>query len=110
MLTLVWRQHETEGNPEGTGLINWEELSRVNDIIQELDSEIKNVERLLPTNVAKLSRKRRGLIELGGQALKFLFGTATSSEVQELQTIISKYENQNCSCCKVAVNFTTNCR
>jgi hypothetical protein len=32
---------------------------------------------------------------LGGQALKFLFGTATSSEVQELQTIISKHENRN---------------
>jgi hypothetical protein len=53
------------------------------------------LKRLLPTNVAVLSRKRRGLTGLGGQALKFLFGTATSSEVQELQTVISKYENQN---------------
>jgi hypothetical protein len=39
-------------------------------------------------------RKRRGLINLGGQVLKFLFGTATNSEVQELQSIVSNYENQ----------------
>jgi hypothetical protein len=76
-------------------MINWKELSRVNDITLELDNEIQNLERLLPYNQAKNPRKRRGLINFGGQVLKFLFGTATHSEVQDLQSIVSKYEGQS---------------
>jgi hypothetical protein len=76
-------------------VINWKELSRVHDITSELDNELQNLERLLPYNQAKTPRKRRGLIDVGGQVLKLLFGTATHSEVQDLQPIVSKYEGQS---------------
>ncbi|KDR16988.1 hypothetical protein L798_09317 [Zootermopsis nevadensis] len=58
----------------------------------ELDKEISNLEKLLP---GRATRHRRGLIDFGGQALKFLFGTATSAEVQDLQSIVSKFDNKN---------------
>jgi hypothetical protein len=67
----------------------------VQDITTKLDDEIQNLERLLPYTQVKNPRKRRGLIDFGGQALKFLFGTATHSEVQDLQSIVSKYEDQS---------------
>jgi hypothetical protein len=92
---LVWRQLELYATkPQGAGVISWKELSRVHDITTELDNEVQNLERLLPYNLATTPRKRRGLIDFGGQVLKFLFGTATHSEVQDLQSIVSKYEDQ----------------
>jgi hypothetical protein len=95
-LKLVWRQLEVyAAKPEGAGMINWKELSRVHDITTDLDDEIQNLERLLPYKQAKNPRKRRGLIDFGGQVLKCLFGTATYSEVQDLQSIVSKYEDQS---------------
>jgi hypothetical protein len=93
---LVWRQLEFyAAKPEGADVINWKELSRVHDITSELDNEIQNLERLLPYNQVKTPRKRRGLVDFGGQVLKFLFGTATHSEVQDLQSIVSKCEGQS---------------
>jgi hypothetical protein len=77
------------------GVISREELSRVHDITRELDWEIQNLEKLLPTIPVGIPRKRRGLISFGGQILKYLFDTATGSEVQELQSVVSRYEDQN---------------
>jgi hypothetical protein len=97
MLNLVWKQlerYEAEVTSQKADLVSWQELSRVSDITMELDREIKNVDKLLPVNPTSILRKRRGLINLGGQVLKFLFGTATNSEVQELQSVVSNYENQ----------------
>jgi hypothetical protein len=85
ILNLVWKQlerYEVEATSQKADLVSWQELSRANDITMELDREIKNLEQLLPVNPTSVLRKRRGLINLGGQVLKFLFGTATNSEVQ----------------------------
>jgi hypothetical protein len=46
-------------------------------------------EKLLPT-----TRRKRGLIDLGGQALKFLFGTATNSELQTLHQAVEEIRNK----------------
>jgi hypothetical protein len=92
---LVWRQLELYATKtQGAGVISRKELSRVHDITTELDNEVQHLERLLSYNLATTPRKRRGLIDFGGQVLKFLFGTATHSEVQDLQSIVSKYEDQ----------------
>jgi ABC-type transporter Mla subunit MlaD len=98
MLKLVWKQldkYKAEESPQGAGLDSWEELSRVNDITRELDWEIQSLEKLLPVSLTGMPQKCRGLIDFGGQVLKSFFGTATSSEVQELQSVVSIYEDQN---------------
>jgi hypothetical protein len=47
------------------------------------------LEKLLPT-----TRRKRGLIDFGGQALKFLFGTATNSELQTSHQAVEEIKNK----------------
>jgi hypothetical protein len=72
-------KYKPEENPQKR-LISWEELFPVHDITRELEWEIQNLEKILPTSPVEIPRKRRGRIDFGRQVLKFLFGTATSSE------------------------------
>jgi hypothetical protein len=69
----------------------------VNDVIWEIEEEVRDLERLLPEQAmsdnGKLQR-RRGILDLGGHILKFLFGMATTSEVQELHSIVSKLDSK----------------
>jgi hypothetical protein len=73
----------------------------INKMKQELTpvSETKQIELLLQTLETKLIAfnqilppldYRRGLINLGGQARKLIFGTATISDVHELHKAFEK--------------------
>jgi uncharacterized protein YoxC len=52
--------------------------------------ELKDLEKLLP-----VTRRKRGLINLGGDVLDFLFGTATSTELQTLHCVTEGIKKQN---------------
>jgi hypothetical protein len=78
----------------------------INKMKQELTpvSETKQIALLLQALEGKLSAfnkilhpldHRRGLINLGGQALKMIFGTATISEVHELHEAFEKLRERN---------------
>jgi hypothetical protein len=50
MLNLVWKElerYEAEATSQKADLINWQELSRVNDVTMKLDLEIQNLEKLI---------------------------------------------------------------
>jgi hypothetical protein len=67
-------------------------------------SELKQIETLLTTLETKLRdfpqdlprlNPRRGLINLGGSALKFLFGTATSADVRSLHETLNAMQDSH---------------
>jgi hypothetical protein len=41
-----------------------------------------------PRNTSTRPRRKRGLINLGGETLKFLFGVAATQQVQELDDVV----------------------
>ena len=51
--------------------------------------ELEGLEKLLPT-----TRRKRGLINFGGDVLNFLFGTATSAELQTLHQAVEVVKKQ----------------
>jgi uncharacterized protein YoxC len=63
--------------------VNWQELKYVQTIWEQLNLELKDLEKLLPVN-----RRKRGLLNLGGDVLNFVFGTATSAELQMLHQAV----------------------
>jgi hypothetical protein len=70
----------------------------VNAIIQGVDEEVRDLERLLPDELlgnVRNTRRRRGLFNFGRHILKFLFGTATVSEVQRVHSILSRINHKN---------------
>ena len=69
--------------------VNWREITYVYSILNQLSLELNDLEKLLPT-----TRRKRGLLDLGGQALKFLFGTATNSELQTLHLAVEEIKNK----------------
>ena len=62
---------------------NWKELKYVQTVWEQLNLEFKDLEKLLP-----VSRRKRDLLNLGGDAPNFLFGTATSAELQTLHQAV----------------------
>jgi hypothetical protein len=57
----------------------------------------RKYERLLPEQAMSdngILRRRRGILDFGGHVFKFLFGTATTSEVQELHSRVSKLDSK----------------
>jgi uncharacterized protein YoxC len=70
--------------------INWQEIKYIQTVWEQLNLELKDLEKLLP-----VTRRKRGLINLGGDVLNFLFGTATSTELQSLHRAIEGIKKQN---------------
>jgi tetrahydromethanopterin S-methyltransferase subunit B len=67
-------------------------------------SEFKQIETLVETLEAKLQTfhqvlprldKRRGLINFGGNVLKFLFGTAVVTDVHQLHESLDELQSRN---------------
>jgi hypothetical protein len=59
--------------------INWHEIVYLHAVWDQLNLELTDMEKLLPQ-----TRQKRGLINFRGEVLNFLFGTATSAEIQTL--------------------------
>jgi len=58
-------------------------------VCEQLNSELADVEKLLP-----MTRRKRGLLNFGGDMLNFLFGTATSVEMQVLHQVVENIKEQ----------------
>ena len=54
-----------------------------------MNLELENLEKLLPS-----TRRKRGLLNFGGDVLNFLFGTATSAELQTLHQVAEEIKKQ----------------
>jgi hypothetical protein len=79
--TIVRQIHFYRTHPrliEKNNHVNWHEITYIRTILPRLNLELEDLETFLP-----MTRRKRGLLDLGGHALKFLFGTATSSELTD---------------------------
>jgi len=73
--------------------IHWNEISRLETMIRELEVDVESFQKLLleetPTrNIGTSSvRAKRGLIDVLGYGLKYLFGTVDARDVKRLTAI-----------------------
>jgi hypothetical protein len=67
-------------------VVNWEEVEQARTAVDQVEQELSTLTRLLPVSEkGELGvRRKRGLFNVGGEALKFLFGVATTQQLQEL--------------------------
>jgi phage tail protein X len=80
---LEWsRSHRIQPNK----FIDWEGVEQASAAVNQVDQELSTLSKLLPIpkDADLIHRKKRGLINIGGEALKFLFGIATTQQLQEL--------------------------
>jgi hypothetical protein len=69
--------------------INWQEVTYLQAVWEQLHSELKDLEKFLQN-----SRQKRGLLNFGGDVLNFLFGTATSAELHTLHQTVEGIKKQ----------------
>jgi hypothetical protein len=61
-------------------------------VCERLNVEFQGIEKLLP-----VTRQKRNLLNFGGNVLNFLFGTATSAELQNLHQVVEEVKLQQSS-------------
>jgi hypothetical protein len=84
---LEWSQsHRSQPN----NFINWGEVEQARVAVNQVEQELSTLSKLLPVSKeADLTpRRKRGLINIGGEALTFLFGIATTQQLQELHDTV----------------------
>jgi hypothetical protein len=76
--------------------IDWEEVKQARAAVNQVDQELSTLSKLLPfPREADLThRKKRGLVNIGGEALKFLFGIATTQQLQELHATVESIKTR----------------
>jgi hypothetical protein len=87
----VFKHPEWNRNHRGqqSNLVDWEEVDQAHAAINKVNQELSTLIKLLPTpKDADSNHRRRGLINLRGEVLKFLFGVATTQQMQELHTTV----------------------
>jgi hypothetical protein len=93
MIDLILKQVGTyQTNPRfiHTGrYINWQEVTYLQAIWEQLNLEFQDIEKLLP-----VTRQTRSLLDFGGEILNFLFGTATNSNLRTLNQVVETIKGQ----------------
>jgi hypothetical protein len=74
--------------------IHWEELNHLEKLNQELENDVNSFRQLLVRNKMTTGimgiRSKRGLLNVLGYGLKYLFGTADAGDVQRLSLICNE--------------------
>jgi hypothetical protein len=71
----------------------WDEISRLETMIRELEVDVESFQKLLSEETSTRTigtssvRAKRGLINVLGYGLKYLFGTADARDVKRLNII-----------------------
>jgi hypothetical protein len=94
ILAQVQRNVDIYRSPNSKGLgIHWEEIKRLHKITDELETDLLSVSKLLSdevpfgNNKEEMQRPQRGLMNLFGYELKYLFGTADVRDVKRLDEV-----------------------
>jgi hypothetical protein len=95
MLNQIWVKIQTYKNPKTYDNfdIHWEEVSRLDVMVRGLDADLQSVRALLyqePVNRGPKNRDNRGLLNVLGYGLKYLFGTADARDVKRLTAVCDK--------------------
>jgi hypothetical protein len=90
---LEWSQ---QNQNQINHFINWGEMEQARAAVAQVEQEISTLSQLLPVSkgTESIPRKKRGLINLGGETLKFLFGVATTQQLQDLHTTVEGIKNK----------------
>ena len=93
LIDIILKQVETfQENPRSLKAgrcVTRQEIKYLYAVWEQLNFELTYVEKLLP-----MTRQKRGLLNFGGDVLNFLFGTATSAEIQVLQQAVENVKEQ----------------
>jgi hypothetical protein len=92
VIEQVFKQPDWNREHRGkqTNLIDWEDVDQVRRAINKVNQELLTFSKLLPPpkDGDSSHRKKRGLINIGGDILKFVFGLATMQQVQDLHATV----------------------
>ncbi|PNF38200.1 hypothetical protein B7P43_G13468 [Cryptotermes secundus] len=109
ILAQIQKNNELHQSPSNKVLdIHWKEVNRLNKITDELETDLLSISKLLseeiPTRIWKrdIRRTKRGLIDVFGYGLKYLFGTADAKNVKRLNAICDRLQSS-----QGKVNHTT---
>jgi hypothetical protein len=94
VLVQIQRSIKTHQGPDkGTLDIQWDEVGRLQKVTDELEAELESVSKLLSeetslrNKLANPHRTKRGLVNLFGYGLEYLFGTADARDVRRLNDV-----------------------
>ena len=94
VLGQVHRNIQVHKNPKDYAFdIHWEEINRLEKMNGELEHDLNNFKQLLfqeegsRNPIVQGKRTRRGLINVLGYGLKYLFGTADAKDVKRLTAV-----------------------
>lgn len=71
--------------------IHWEEVDRLDKMVRELAIDLQSLQKLLFKETPSNSRPKRGLVNILGYGLKYLFGTAYAKDVKRLMKICDDF-------------------
>jgi hypothetical protein len=98
ILNQVRQKIQVEKSPRFDSLdLHWEEIDRLYTVIGGLETDVKSFQRLLfeeplVKNVGITGiRTKRGLINVLGYGLKYLFGTADARDVKRLTAVCDEF-------------------
>ena len=93
LVDIILKQVETfQEKPQvaNTGCyITQQEIKYLYAVWAQINSEFRDVEKLLP-----IAHQKRGLFNFGGEVLNFLFGTATNAELRTLHQAVEDMKEQ----------------
>ena len=93
-LNQIRQKIRVHKNPKSYSFdIHWDEVNRLNVMVQGLDDDLQGFRKILFEETLFQSfsksdtRPRRGLIDLLGYGMKYLFGTADARDVKRLSSV-----------------------
>jgi hypothetical protein len=99
VIEQVFKQLEWTRTHRGqqVNFIDWEEVEQARAAVNKVNQEVFTFAKLLPTpqDGEARHRNKRGLVNIRGNVLKFLFGVATTQQLQELHTTVEAIQTRN---------------
>jgi hypothetical protein len=99
VIKQVFKQLEWNRNHLGqqSNLVDWEEEDQAHEAVNKVNQELSTLAKLLPTPKDADSNhwRRRGLINVRRDVLKFLFWVATIQQMQELHTTVEHIKTRD---------------
>ena len=91
-LTQIRHKIQVHKNPHLDSFdIYWEEINRLDTMVRELDVDLQGFRKLLFEKTSNSGpQMKRGLMNVQGYGLKYLFGTVDARDVQRLTTVCNK--------------------
>jgi len=97
-LSQVRQRIQKQKNPKSYSFdIHWEEISRLKTMVRGFETDLQSFQKLLFEEASTYnsssivnSRAKRGLIDVLGYGMKYIFGTADARDVKRLAAVCNK--------------------